>query len=103
MQRKVEIVRALATGAELIFLDEPAAGLNPAETSELMELIRQLRAEGKTVFLIEHDMKLVRGICDEIAVLHFGQLLDQGTYEKVTANPRVVQAYLGRRYQNAHN
>jgi branched-chain amino acid transport system ATP-binding protein len=103
LQRKVEIVRALATGAELIFLDEPAAGLNPVETTELMELIRQLRAEGKTVVLIEHDMKLIRGICDEIAVLHFGQLLDQGTYEKVIANPRVVQAYLGRRFQDAQN
>ncbi|GAX90878.1 ABC transporter ATP-binding protein [Effusibacillus lacus] len=103
LQRKVEIVRALATGAELIFLDEPAAGLNPAETAELMQLIRQLRDEGNTIFLIEHDMKLVKGICDEIAVLHFGQLLDQGTYEKVTGNQQVVQAYLGRRYKNAQS
>ncbi|RXT02387.1 ABC transporter ATP-binding protein [Ammoniphilus sp. CFH 90114] len=103
VQRKIEIVRALATGAELIFLDEPAAGLNPVETIELMELIESLQKEGKTIFLIEHDMKLVRGVCDQIAVLHFGQLLDQGTYEQVTANPKVVQAYLGRRYQHAEN
>ncbi|WCK56365.1 ABC transporter ATP-binding protein [Aneurinibacillus sp. Ricciae_BoGa-3] len=103
LQRKVEIIRALATGAEVIFLDEPAAGLNPSETVELMKLIRQLKNEKKTVILIEHDMKLVKGICDEIAVLHFGQLLDQGSYEKVTANPNVVQAYLGRRYEDAQN
>lgn len=101
IQRKIEIIRALATGAELIFLDEPAAGLNPVETAELMELIKRLRNEGKTIFLIEHDMKLVKGVCDEIAVLHFGQLLDQGSYDKVTANPKVIQAYLGRRYEHA--
>ncbi|MHB1653799.1 MAG: ABC transporter ATP-binding protein [Desulfitobacteriaceae bacterium] len=101
VQRKVEIVRALATGAVLIFLDEPAAGLNSVETSELMQLIKQLRGEGKTIFLIEHDMKLVKGVCDTIAVLNFGQLLDQGPYEKVISNPKVIQAYLGRRYENA--
>lgn len=103
LQRKVEIVRALATGAEFIFLDEPAAGLNPTETSELMELIKQLNAEGKTIFLIEHDMKLVKGVCNQIAVLNFGQLVDQGTYEQVTSNPEVIQAYLGRRHQDAKN
>lgn len=103
LQRKIEIVRALATGAELIFLDEPAAGLNPVETSELMQLIQQLRSEGKTVCLIEHDMKLVKGVCDTIAVLNFGQLLDQGSYDKVTSNPKVIQAYLGRRYENAQS
>ncbi|MHB1405567.1 MAG: ABC transporter ATP-binding protein [Desulfitobacteriaceae bacterium] len=103
IQRKVEIIRALATGAELIFLDEPAAGLNPVETSELMALIKRIRDEGKTVLLIEHDMKLVKGVCDEIAVLNFGQLIDQGSYDKVTKNPRVVQAYLGRRYENAQS
>ncbi|WP_366922293.1 ABC transporter ATP-binding protein [Metallumcola ferriviriculae] len=101
LKRKVEIVRALATGAELIFLDEPAAGLNPVETAELMKLIKNLQCQDKTIFLIEHDMKLVKGICDEIAVLHFGQLLDQGPYDKVTKNPKVIQAYLGRRYENA--
>ncbi|WP_206811669.1 ABC transporter ATP-binding protein [Paradesulfitobacterium ferrireducens] len=103
IQRKVEIIRALATGAELVFLDEPAAGLNPVETSELMALIKRIRDEGKTVLLIEHDMKLVKGVCDEIAVLNFGQLIDQGTYDQVTKNPRVVQAYLGRRYENAQS
>jgi branched-chain amino acid transport system ATP-binding protein len=103
LQRKVEIVRALATKAELVYLDEPAAGLNPVETDELMDLIRRLRQEGKTIFLIEHDMKLVKGICDEIAVLQFGQLLDQGTYDKVTSNPKVIQAYLGRRHEHAQS
>jgi len=101
LQRKIEIVRALATKADLIYLDEPAAGLNPVETDELMDLIRRLRSEGKTIFLIEHDMKLVKGICDEIAVLNFGQLVDQGSYEKVTSNPKVIQAYLGRRHEHA--
>jgi branched-chain amino acid transport system ATP-binding protein len=103
IQRKIEIVRALATGAELIFLDEPAAGLNPVETTELVELIKLLRNEGKTIVLIEHDMKLVKGVCDKIAVLHFGKLLDQGTYEKVTTNPEVIQAYLGRRFAHAQS
>jgi branched-chain amino acid transport system ATP-binding protein len=103
IQRKIEIVRALATGSELIFLDEPAAGLNPVETAELMELIKLLRNEGKTIVLIEHDMKLVKGVCDKIAVLHFGKLLDQGTYEKVTTNPEVIQAYLGRRFAHAQS
>lgn len=101
LQRKIEIIRAIATGAELIFLDEPAAGLNPVETMELMELIKRLRSEGKTIVLIEHDMKLVKGVCDEIAVLHFGKLLVQGTYEEVTNNPEVMQAYLGRRHTHA--
>lgn len=103
LKRKIEIVRALATGAELLFLDEPAAGLNPVETTELMALIKQLNNEGKSIFLIEHDMKLVKGICDEIAVLHFGKLLDQGSYSKVTANPEVIQAYLGRRHDDAQS
>lgn len=103
LQRKIEIVRALATGSEFLFLDEPAAGLNPVETTELMSLIKQLNKEGKTIFLIEHDMKLVKGICDEIAVLHFGKLLDQGNYSKVTANPEVIQAYLGRRHDDAQS
>ncbi|MEH7342563.1 ABC transporter ATP-binding protein [Bacillus sp. JJ1532] len=101
IQRKIEIIRAIATGAELIFLDEPAAGLNPTETIELMDMVRQLRSEKKTIFLIEHDMKLVKGICDEIAVLNFGELIDQGSYDRVIANPDVVQAYLGRRKQHA--
>jgi branched-chain amino acid transport system ATP-binding protein len=102
IQRKIEIVRAIATGAELIFLDEPAAGLNPVETDELMDLVKKLKEEGKTIFLIEHDMKLVKGICDEITVLNFGKKIDQGTYEKVISNPEVVEAYLGRRKQHAH-
>ncbi|MFJ8265954.1 ABC transporter ATP-binding protein [Peribacillus asahii] len=102
IQRKIEIVRAIATGAELIFLDEPAAGLNPVETDELMDLVKKLKEEGKTIFLIEHDMKLVKGICDEITVLNFGKKIDQGTYEKVISNPEVIEAYLGRRKQHAH-
>lgn len=96
IKRKIEIIRAIATGAEIIFLDEPAAGLNPVETNELMDLVKKLKDEGKTIFLIEHDMKLVKGICDEIAVLNFGNKIDQGTYKEVIKNPQVVEAYLGR-------
>lgn len=101
LQRKIELVRAIATGAELIFLDEPAAGLNPVETAELMKLVKKLKDEEKTIFLIEHDMKLVKGVCDEIAVLNFGEKIDQGTYDEVIKNPKVIEAYLGRRGQDA--
>jgi branched-chain amino acid transport system ATP-binding protein len=103
LQRKIEIVRAISTGADFIFLDEPAAGLNPVETAELMRLVKKLRDEGKTICLIEHDMKLVKGVCDEIAVLNFGKLIDQGAYDRVISNPQVVQAYLGRRHEHAQS
>ena len=95
-QRKLEIARALATDPKLLLLDEPAAGMNPNETKELMETIRFVRYEFKmTILLIEHDMKLVSGICEELTVLNFGQVLAQGDTSTVLNDPRVITAYLG--------
>ena len=95
-QRRLEIVRALATGPKLLLLDEPAAGMNPNETGELMETIELVRKKfGVTVLLIEHDMKLVSGICEYLYVLNFGRLLAEGTPSEVLQNPEVVTAYLG--------
>lgn len=95
-QRKLEIARALATNPKLLLLDEPAAGMNPNETQELMDTIRFVRDEfDMTVLLIEHDMKLVSGICEELTVLNFGQVLAQGETSEVLNNPEVVKAYLG--------
>ena len=95
-QRKLEIARALATDPKLLLLDEPAAGMNPNETKELMETIRFVRDEFKmTILLIEHDMKLVSGICEELTVLNFGQVLAQGDTSTVLNDPRVITAYLG--------
>lgn len=95
-QRKLEIARALATKPKLLLLDEPAAGMNPNETAELMETIELIRKEyGVTILLIEHDMKLVAGICEEIMVLNFGTELAHGKPEVVLNNPEVVTAYLG--------
>lgn len=95
-QRKLEIARALATGSKLLLLDEPAAGMNPNETIELMNTIRELRDKwGQTILLIEHDMKLVSGICEELTVLNFGQILCQGKTSDVLSNPEVIKAYLG--------
>ncbi|MCD6364085.1 MAG: ABC transporter ATP-binding protein [Synergistetes bacterium] len=97
-QRKVEIVRALMTGPELLLLDEPACGMNPQETEELMELIKRIREEfSLTIFLIEHDMKVVMGICERIQVLNKGELLAEGKPEEIRENPKVIEAYLGRR------
>lgn len=95
-QRKLEIARALATEPKLLLLDEPAAGMNPNETEELMETIEIVRKRfGVTVLLIEHDMKLVSGICEYLYVLNFGRLLAEGTPKEVLSNPEVVKAYLG--------
>lgn len=95
-QRKLEIARALATNPKLLLLDEPAAGMNPQETEELMKTIKFVKDEfDVTVLLIEHDMKLVSGICDRLTVLNFGQVLAQGGVAEVLNNPEVVKAYLG--------
>ena len=95
-QRKLEIARALATDPKLLLLDEPAAGMNPNETAELMETIRFVREEfDMTILLIEHDMKLVSGICEKLSVLNFGQILAQGETSAVLNDPEVIKAYLG--------
>lgn len=95
-QRKLEIARALATNPKLLLLDEPAAGMNPHETEELMEVIRYIRDEyDMTILLIEHDMKFVAGLCDEITVLNFGTVLAQGDPQTALNNPEVIKAYIG--------
>ena len=95
-QRKLEIARALATNPKLLLLDEPAAGMNPQETLALMETIEFVRKHfNMTILLIEHDMKLVSGICEELTVLNFGQVLAQGETSAVLNNPDVIKAYLG--------
>ena len=95
-QRKLEIARALATEPKLLLLDEPAAGMNPNETAELMETIRFVRDHfGMTILLIEHDMKLVSGICEKLTVLNFGQVLTEGPTSDVLNDKRVITAYLG--------
>lgn len=95
-QRKLEIARALATEPKLLLLDEPAAGMNPNETKELMDTIRFVRDEfDMTILLIEHDMKLVSGICEKLTVLNFGQVLASGNTSDVLNNPQVIKAYLG--------
>lgn len=95
-QRKLEIARALATNPKLLLLDEPAAGMNPNETQELMDTIRFVRDKfHMTILLIEHDMKLVSGICEKLTVLNFGQVLACGDTSEVLGNPEVITAYLG--------
>ena len=95
-QRKLEIARALATNPKLLLLDEPAAGMNPHETEELMNTIKLVRDEfDMTILLIEHDMKLVSGICEELTVLNFGKVLAQGKTKDVLNDPEVIKAYIG--------
>ena len=97
-QRRLEIMRALATGPKLLLLDEPAAGMNPSETAELTETIRRIRDEFNiAVLLIEHDMSLVMGICEGIAVLNFGRIIAKGTPDEIRDNPQVIEAYLGKK------
>ena len=95
-QRKLEIARALATNPKLLCLDEPAAGMNPQETADLMNIVRHIRDKyDVTILLIEHDMKFVSGLCDEITVLNFGTVLAQGAPEVALNDPEVVKAYIG--------
>ena len=95
-QRKLEIARALATEPKLLLLDEPAAGMNPNETEELMETIKFVQKKfDMTILLIEHDMKLVGGICERLTVLNFGEILCQGETKQVLNDPQVIKAYLG--------
>ena len=94
-QRRLEIARALASEPRLLILDEPAAGMNPAESARLRELMRALVAEGLTIVLIEHDVRLVMGTCDRVAVLNFGRKIAEGSPSQIQSSPVVREAYLG--------
>ena len=95
-QRKLELARALATDPKLLLLDEPVAGMNPGEKTVLMHEIVNIKARGYTIFLIEHDMRFVMGLCEQIAVLNFGRIIAQGAPEQIRNDPQVIEAYLGR-------
>ena len=102
-QRRLEIVRALATNPAIILLDEPAAGMNPSETAELMEHIRLIRDTFQIVImLIEHDMNLVMGVCEGIAVVNYGKIIAKGTPDQIRSNPEVIEAYLGKKGAERH-
>jgi branched-chain amino acid transport system ATP-binding protein len=95
-QRRLEIARALALAPELLLLDEPAAGMNEAETEDLLKRIQEIRDMGQTIMLIEHDMNIVMGICDYISVLNFGSVIAKGTPAEIQTSEAVIEAYLGR-------
>ena len=95
-QRKLEFARALATRPKLLLLDEPVAGMNPAEKTELMAEIINIKQRGFSIFMIEHDMRFVMGLCDRVAVLNFGRIIAEGVPDDIRSNPEVIEAYLGR-------
>jgi branched-chain amino acid transport system ATP-binding protein len=100
--RQLEIARALATRPKVLLMDEPASGMNPSETRQLMEDVRRLRDDGLTIVLIEHDIEMVLGLCDRIAVLNFGRKIAEGSADEVKNNPEVIAAYLGTKKKHAH-
>jgi branched-chain amino acid transport system ATP-binding protein len=100
-QRRLEIARALATEPRLLLLDEPVAGMNSTEKTELMREIVNIQARGYTIFMIEHDMRFVMGLCEEISVLNFGRIIARGGPEAIRADPQVIEAYLGREEDEA--
>ena len=100
-QRKLELARALATEPKLLLLDEPVAGMNASEKVELMAQVRTIAQRGYTIFMIEHDMRFVMGLCEQIAVLNFGRVIAQGTPEQIRCDPQVIEAYLGREDDDA--